>query len=46
MDVSSNEMEEPLKLEVSVRVEVFGIEWRVFYIGDSLVDAASTNNSI
>jgi hypothetical protein len=45
VDVSSNGMVEPLRLEVSVGVKVWKIEWKVFYMGNSLVGAVSTNNN-
>ena len=45
MDVSGTEMVGPLRLEVSVGVEMLRIEWRCFYMGDTLVGAVSTNNN-
>ena len=45
VDVSSNEMVQPQRLEVSVGAEVLMIEWRWFYVGDTLVGAVSTNNN-
>jgi hypothetical protein len=44
VNVSSSEMVEPLMLEVSVGVELWKIEWKVFYMGSSLVGAVRTNN--
>jgi hypothetical protein len=45
VNVSSSEIVEPLMLEVSVGVEVLRIEWRCFYMGNTLVGAVSTNNN-
>ena len=45
VDVSSNEMVQPLRLEVRVGVEVFRTEWRCFYMGNTLVGVVSTNNN-
>jgi hypothetical protein len=45
VDVSSNGMVESLRLEVSVGVEVCKVGWRMFYMGNSLVGAASPDNN-